>query len=44
MRYGSYTFTIPNNSEYSVPQVKMLFKEIELGVKKKISLKDWENL
>jgi len=44
MRYESFTLTIPNNSEYSVPQVKKLIKEIELGVKKKISLAEWVNL
>ncbi|OGP66584.1 MAG: hypothetical protein A2170_17650 [Deltaproteobacteria bacterium RBG_13_53_10] len=44
MRYGSFTFTLPNNSEYSVPQVKMLVKEIELGIRKTISLKEWDAL
>jgi len=44
MRYESFTFTVPNNIEYSVPQVKMLIKEIELGIKKKIPLKEWDNL
>ena len=44
MRYGSFTFTLPNNIEYSVPQVKMLIKEVELGIKKKISLDEWQNL
>jgi len=36
--------TLPNNKEYSIPQVKMLLKEIENGIKKKISLEEWENL
>jgi len=44
MRYGSFTLTLPNNKEYSVPQVKMLVSEIELGIKKKISLEKWQNL
>jgi len=44
MRYESFTFTVPGNTEYSVPQVKMLIKEIELGIKKKISLGEWEKL
>jgi predicted RNA binding protein YcfA (HicA-like mRNA interferase family) len=44
MRYGSFTLTLPNNKEYSVPQVKMLVSEIELGIKKKISLEEWQNL
>jgi len=44
MRYGSFTLTLPGNSEYSVPQVKMLVKEIELGTKKRISPEEWSAL
>jgi hypothetical protein len=44
MRYGTYTLTLPSNKEYSVPQVKMLLNEIEHGIGKKISIKEWENL
>lgn len=44
MRYGTYTFTLPNNPEYSVTQVKALLREIELAMQKKISLEEWQNL
>ena len=44
MRHGTYTFTLPSNKEYSVPQVKMLLKEIEHGIIKEISLDGWERL
>jgi len=44
MRYGSYTITLPSNKEYSVPQVKMLLKEIEDGTKKNITNEEWDNL
>jgi len=44
MRYGNYTLTIPSNKEYSVPQLRMLLNEIEHGIKKKISLKEWEEI
>jgi predicted RNA binding protein YcfA (HicA-like mRNA interferase family) len=44
MRHGAFTFTLPNNTEYSIPQIKMLLKEIEEGIKKKISLEDWQKL
>jgi hypothetical protein len=44
MRHGSYTFTLPSNNEYSIPQVKMLLKEIEQGISKEISLDDWDGL
>jgi hypothetical protein len=30
MRYGSYTFTVPSNQEYSVPQVKTLAPRVSL--------------
>lgn len=44
MRYGTYTFTLPGNQEYSVPQVKTLLKEIKLGINKEISLAEWDSL
>jgi hypothetical protein len=44
MRYGTYTFTLPNNKEYSVPQVKMLLNEIEHSIRKEISVEEWEEL
>lgn len=44
MRYGTHTLAIPNNSEYSVPQLKMLIREVERILKRRISLKEWESL
>ena len=44
MRHKTYTLTLPNNKEYSIPQIKMLLKEIENGINKKISLEEWENV
>ena len=44
MRYGTYTLTLPGNKEYSVPQLRMLIREIENGIGKKIPLEEWENL
>jgi predicted RNA binding protein YcfA (HicA-like mRNA interferase family) len=44
MRHGAYTLTLPNNKEYSVPQIKMLINEIEHGIAKKISIEEWENI
>ena len=44
MRYRTYTFTVPSNQEYSVPQVKTLLKEVEQGIKREISLDEWERL
>jgi hypothetical protein len=36
--------TLPGNTEYSVPQIKMLLKEIQVGIRKKIPLEDWHKL
>jgi len=44
MRYGTYTPTLPSNREYSVLQVKMLLNEIEHGIDRRITIKEWENL
>jgi predicted RNA binding protein YcfA (HicA-like mRNA interferase family) len=44
MRYGSYTFTVPSNQEYSVPQLKTVLKEIEQGIKREITLGEWDHL
>jgi hypothetical protein len=44
MRYGSHTLAIPSNAEFSVPQLKMLLKEIQQITEKKISLEEWQEL
>ena len=44
MRHGTFTLTLASSAEYSVSQVKMLLKEVELGIKKKISLEVWEKV
>lgn len=44
MRYGEYTLTIPNNAEFSVPQLKMLLKQVEKILERKISLGEWRRL
>ena len=44
MRYGVQTLAIPSNTEYSVPQLKMLVKQGEHIIGTKISLGEWQNL
>ncbi len=44
MRHGSFTLALPSNSEYSIPQVRLLIREVESGLSISISLKRWENL
>ena len=44
MRYGEHTMTIPNNPEFSVPQLKMLLGQVEKILGKKIFLSEWQKL
>ena len=36
--------TIPTNSEYSVPQLRMLLRQVESILGRKISLEEWDSL
>ncbi len=44
MRYSTYTLALPSNQEYSVPQIRILLKEIEHGIGMEISNEKWGNL
>jgi hypothetical protein len=44
IRYGTYTLAIPSNPEYSVPQLKMLLKEVEQILGREISASEWQSL
>jgi len=44
MTFGSHRQTIPTNTEYSVPQIRMLVRQVEAIMEHKISLEDWESL
>jgi len=44
MTFGSHRQTIPANTEYSVPQIRMLVRQIEAIVQYEISVEDWERL
>jgi len=44
MRYEEHTMTIPTNPEFSVPQLKILLKQVEKILKRKISLGEWQRL
>ena len=41
MRYGDNVLTIPNNEEYSVPQLKMMIRELENIIGRTITLEEW---
>ncbi len=42
--YQNYRLAIPSNNEYSVPQLKMMIREVEHIIGDKISAEDWQNL
>jgi hypothetical protein len=44
MTFGSNRQTIPANTEYSVPQVRMLVRQVEEISQRKINLEEWERL
>lgn len=44
MIFGENRQTIPTNSEYSVPQLRMLLRQVESILGRKISLNEWDAL
>ncbi len=44
MIYENNRLTIPSNNEYSVPQLKMMLREVEEIMERKISVEEWNNL
>ena len=44
MIHGQHRQTIPTNSEFSVPQVRMLLRQVESILGRKVDLTDWESL
>ena len=44
MIYQQYRLTIPSNSEYSVPQLKMMIKEVENIMSREITIDEWTEL
>lgn len=44
MTYGQHRQTIPSNSEYSVPQLKMLLAQVGEALDREISVEEWNRL
>jgi len=44
MVLGQYRQTIPTNSEYSVPQIRMLLRQVESILERPVSLEEWISL
>ena len=44
MVYGQHRLTIPSNKEYSVPQLRMMLREVEGIIGQQISVDEWNAL
>ena len=44
MVLGRHRQTIPTNSEYSVPQIRLLLRQVESILEHPVSLKEWNSL
>jgi hypothetical protein len=44
MIFGQHRQTIPSNSEFSVPQLRMLLRQVESILERSISLEEWSSL
>ena len=44
MVFGQHRQTIPTNSEYSVPQVRLLCRQVESILARPVSVEDWNSL
>ncbi len=44
MVYQKHRLTIPSNSEYSVPQLRMMIREAEDILEREITLVEWNKL
>jgi len=42
--FGERRQAIPSNTEYSVPQVRLLVRQVELILNRRISAEDWDTL
>jgi len=41
---GQRRQTVPSNSDYSVPQLKMLLRQVEAILERKVSAEEWDAL
>ncbi|NER39860.1 MAG: type II toxin-antitoxin system HicA family toxin [Oscillatoria sp. SIO1A7] len=44
MLYNQYRQTIPSNDEYSVPQLRMMIRQVEEIIERQISVDEWNIL
>ena len=39
---GNYRLTVPSNAEYSVPQLRLLLREVEAIIGRNVTQEEWE--
>jgi hypothetical protein len=44
MIFRQHRQTVPSNAEYSVPQIRMLIRQVESILERSISLDEWDSL
>ena len=44
MVHEQHRLTIPSNAEYSVPQLRMMIREVELIIGREITADEWNHL
>jgi hypothetical protein len=44
MLYDDHRLAIPSNAEYSVPQLRMMIREVEEIIGRKIAAEEWNRL
>ena len=44
MVHGQHRLTIPSNTEYSVPQLRMMLREVEAIIGRPITVDEWNRL
>ncbi len=44
MIFGQHRQTIPTNAEYSVPQIRLLLRQVEAILARPVSLEEWNSL
>ena len=44
MVYENHRLSIPSNKEYSVPQLRMMMREVERIIGREIPMDEWESL
>ena len=44
MVYEKHRLSVPSNSDYSVPQMKMMIREVEVILDRLLSVEEWNRL